>query len=169
MQLQHRVQPPLSDMLRGVMRKLFDGPKFQREFPLDHTREVIRWWESRRPFFNLVVGCTGIVTCVLLGICAVTAEALVGEAIGLPDGPLLAVFGIFFYGLLANLFYTGGWITELALKTKLTTIRSSAFGLKAFRAGVAFSIFVTFCPAVVCWLALAIAILHGQKHGPPGE
>jgi hypothetical protein len=41
----------------------------------------------------------------------------VGEAIGILDGPLLGVFGILIYGILANVFYTGGWIAELALRT----------------------------------------------------
>jgi hypothetical protein len=47
--------------------------------------------------------------------------------------------------------------------------RSAAFGLKAFRVGVKLSIFVTLCPAVICWLAFAVALLQGQKHAPIGE
>jgi len=152
-----------------LIKAFFDGPKFKRKTPLNSASEVIRWWESRRFFFNCVVGCTGIITCILMIICAFTAESFVGEAIGMSDGPLLGLFGILLYGIMANVFYTGGWVAELAARTSLTAERSAAFGLKAFRAGVAFSIFLTFCPSVLCWLAFAIALLHGQKHGPPGE
>jgi len=87
----------------------------------------------------------------------------------MPDGPLLGVFAIVFYGILANLFYTGGWISELLLRAVTTTEKASAFGLRALRAGVYFSILLTLCPAVVCWIAFAVALLKGQKHGPPGE
>jgi hypothetical protein len=156
-------------MLPGFLKSFFNSPQFKREVLLDGPGEVIRWWESRRFFFNAVVGCAGIVTCILLVICAFTAESVVGEAIGMPDGPLLGVFGIFFYGILANVFYTGGWIFELASRTTMTANKSSAFGLKAFRAGVAFSVLITLCPAIICWLAFAIAFLHGQKHALPGE
>jgi hypothetical protein len=128
--------------------------------------EVIRWWEGRRLFFNSVVGCTGVITCVLLIVCALTADSTVGEPIGMPDGPLLGVFGIVFYGILANVFYTGGWISELLLRAVTTTEKASALGLTAFRAGVYFSILLTLCPAVVCWIAFAVALLKGQKHGP---
>jgi hypothetical protein len=152
------------DLLRSYFKGLFDSSPFKRNLPLVGAGDVIRWWESRRFFFNAVVGCTGVITCVLLIICAVTADSIVGEPIGLPDGPLLGVFGIFFYGLLANLFYTGGWIGELLMRATTTAERSTAFGLKAFRVGVNFSIFITLCPAVICWVAFAVALMKAQKH-----
>jgi hypothetical protein len=102
-------------------------------------------------------------------ICAVISDSMVGEAIGLPDGPLLGVFGVFLYGLLANVFYTSGWICELLLRTMTPPERSAAFGVRAFRFGMRFSILLTLSPAVICWIAFAVALLHGQKHGPPGE
>jgi hypothetical protein len=147
----------------------YNRPAFQRKPPAVGANAVIRWWESRRIFFNIVIGCAGLITCILLIVCAVVSEPIVGEAIGLPDGPLLGVFGIFFYALLANLFYTSGSICEL-LARKITTIEKSAsFGLKLFRAGVTFSILLTLSPAVLCWISFAVAVLHGQKHGPPPE
>ena len=83
----------------------------------------------------------------------------------MPDGPLLGVFGIVFYGVLANIFFAGGWISELLMRAVTTTEKASAFGLRAFRTGVYFSILLTLCPAVVCWLAFAVALLKEQKHG----
>jgi hypothetical protein len=156
-------------MLRDFCATLFKSSKFNRKTPVHGAAEVIRRWESRRLFFNAVVGCTGVITCVLMVVCAFVADSTVGEPIGMPDGPLLGVFGILFYAILANVFYTAGWICELLLGAATTAKKSAAFGLKAFRVGIAFSIFVTLCPAALSWLAFAIAAAHGQKHGPPGE
>jgi hypothetical protein len=85
----------------------------------------------------------------------------------LSDGPLLGIFGIFLYGILANAFYTSGWICELLLRKVMTTERRATMGLKAFRFGTIFSILLTLSPAAICWIAFAVALLHGQKHGPP--
>ncbi len=159
----------LRPMLLRMMKSFFGRPEFKRDVSAAGAGEIIRWWESRRVFFSVVIGCTGMLTCVLCIACALLAESLVGEAIGMPDGPLFGVFFILFYGILANVFYTAGWITELAYRTSTTAERSGEFALKAFRVGMGFSIFLTLCPAILSWLAFAIALLHGQKHGPPGE
>ncbi len=156
-------------MFRRSVEKLLQRPQFQRNPLTMNTREVIGWWESRRIFFNLVVGCTGLVAVILMIGCGLIADATVGEAIGLPDGPLLGLFGIFFYAIFANILYTGGWICELLVRAATSAERSAAFGLKAFRIGVQFSVFVTLCPAAICWIAFAVALAKGQKHGPVGE
>ena len=152
-----------------LLHVFYDGPIFNRESPVDDARGVIRWWEDRRLFFNFVVGCVGILTCILMIVCAFVSESIVGEAIGLPDGPLLGVFGIFFYAIFANLFYTFGWICELLARTMTTTEKSAVLGIKSFRTGVTFSILLTLSPVVFCWLAFAVAVMHGQKHGPLPE
>jgi hypothetical protein len=73
-----------------------------------------------------------------------------------------------FYGVLANVFYTGGGLSDLVMRAVTATEKASAFGLKAFRTGVFFSISLTLCPAVVCWIVFEVALWKGQKHGPPG-
>ena len=155
-------------MLPGLS-SLAKSPKFKRATTVAGAADVIRWWESRRLFFNAVVGGAGVITCILMISCAITADSIVGEPIGMPDGPLLGVAGILVYGILANVVYTGGWMFELILRATTTATKSASFGVKAFRLGIAFSIFVTLCPAALSWLAFAIAFLHGQKHGAPGE
>ena len=87
-----------------LLNSLYDKPTFKREAPATGASGVIRWWESRRIFFNLVVGCTGVITCILMIVCAFISEPIVGEAIGLPGSPLLAIFGILLYATVANLF-----------------------------------------------------------------
>ena len=153
-------------MLSSSAKTWFDSPRFKRDVSSAGAGEVVRWWESRRFFFNCVVGCVGILTCFLCLACAITSEPIVGEAMGLPDGPLLGVFGVLFYGLLANVFYTGGWICELFMRSVMAAEKSAAFGVKAFHIGLQFSIFLTLCPAVFCWLVFGLALLHGQRHGP---
>jgi len=69
--------------------------------------------------------------------------------------------------VLANVFYTGGWISDQVMRAVTTTEKASAFGLKAFRTGVFFSILLTLCPALVCWIVFSVALWKGQKHGPP--
>lgn len=85
------------------------------------------------------------------------------------DGPLLGVFGVLLYGILANVCYTAGWICELLMRKINGIKRSTSLGLKAFRIGLAFSIFITLVPAIVCWIVFAVALLKGQKHGPIGD
>jgi hypothetical protein len=100
---------------------------------------------------------------------ALIAEPTVGVPIGLPDGPLLGVFGILFYGILANFCYTGGWIAELLLRSISDGETSTAFGLRAFRLGVKFSILLTLSPAIVCWISLGVALIGGHKLEPSVE
>ena len=156
-------------MIGSWLKKFYERPDFVRINPTVSAGDVIRWWESRRLFFNLIVGITGLVTCVLLVVCAFTADSLVGEPIGMSDGPLLGIFMIVPYALLANVCYTAGWISELLVRTARTADDAAALAVRAFRAGIAFSIFVTLSPAVICWLVFAVALMKGQKHGPPGE
>jgi hypothetical protein len=152
-----------------ILTTLYDRPVFKRDSPARSKAEVIRWWETRRIFFNFIVGCTGILTCIMLLICAFISEPLVGKAIGLPDGPLLGLFGIFFYGILANIFYTCGWVAELHWRAIRNTENAAIISLRAFRAGVTFLVLLTLSPTVFGWLAFALAVLHGQKHGPAPE
>ena len=76
-------------MLRRALQRVLDGPSYQREQPVDSPNQVVQWWEARRLFFNAVIGCAGLITCLMVIICAVISDSMVGEAIGLPDGPLL--------------------------------------------------------------------------------
>jgi hypothetical protein len=152
-----------------LLRSLYDRPVFRRESPAANKLNVIRWWESRRIFFNLVVGCAGVVTCVSMIICAFVSEPIVGEAIGLPDGPLLGVFGIIVYAILANICYSFGAVSELLLRTNMPIDASAAFAVRAFRAGITFSTVLTLTPAIFCWFAFAWAFAHGQTHAPAPE
>ena len=83
---------------------------------------------------------------------AFTCESRGGAAIGLPGSPLFAIAGVLLYGIVVNVCYTGGWMTEL-LVARLWRIDTSRFGPIALALGIAFSILVTLTPAA------AVAIL----------
>lgn len=151
------------------IKGIYKRAEFSRVDEATETSTVIHWWEARRPFFNVVVGCTGIVTCFLLLVCAFSSDALVGEAIGLPDGPFLGVFLIPVYAIFANICYTAGWVVELLVRAACKADAAAALATKMFRWGITFSIFVTLSPAILCWIAFGLALLRGQKQGPIGE
>ncbi len=128
---------------------LFNGPIFERE-ALHGRTAVIGWWESRRFFYNKIVGAAGIVTCILMISCAAISE-LIGKPIDMPEPTILVPFAIIAYGIVANLCFTGGWIAELLLARFRPETRTDLFGLRAFRMGVKFSIAITILPAALCW------------------
>ena len=121
--------------------------------------EILGWWEMRRIPYNLVVGGVGVVSCgVILAVAAIASE-LFDEPLGLPDPPIIAVFGILAYGVAANVCYSGGWIAEWLVR-KVWRERAGAFGEISFALGVLFSILLTLVPAGFCLLALGIRLLH---------
>ena len=120
-------------MVGRWLEKFYDRPEFRRVDTAVGAGDVIRWWESRRLFFNLMVGISGLATCILLVVCAFTADSVVGEPIGMTDGPLLGIFMIVPFALLANACYTAGWITELLVRTTRTADKAAAFAVRVFR------------------------------------
>ena len=133
----------LSFGLFGALDRFLNGPACQRDPLKDDSWDVIEWWEKRRVFYNKVLAGVGTVTCFLLITCGLIAEPLVGEAIGIPNLPVLVPLGIITYGIIANVCYTGGWITELLVARFQIHPSTTTFGLRAFRVGVKFSIGVT--------------------------
>jgi hypothetical protein len=108
--------------------------------------------------YNVVVVLVGVVSVFLTICCGVLAEPLVGEAIGIPDGAIFIPFGAIVFVFLANVFYTGGWIAELFLSRLKPDSNTNAFGVRAFRLGVSFSILVTLFPAVLSWAVFLFSL-----------
>jgi len=98
---------------------------------------VIKWWESRRPVFNLMVGVTGLGTLVYTSTLSWLAR---GEWMWAPWQLIVA------YGLAANLCYTLGWAVELFMEKWL---ERPVYGLgpALFRHGLVFSLGLTLFPA----------------------
>jgi hypothetical protein len=149
--------------LIGALDRLLDSSACQRAHLKDDHLDAIEWWEKRRFFYNKVLACVGTVTCVLMITCGLISEPLVGEAIGIPNPPALAPLGTIAYGIIANIFYTGGWIAELFLARFKTSANPIAFRARAFRIGLKFSIAVTLFPAVLSWVVLLVTFAFGPR------
>ena len=122
---------------------------------------VVGWWEARRVPYNLIVGAVGLMSAAVMVSVAFTCERRGGAPIGLPDSPLFAIAGILLYGIVANVCYTGGWITELVV-ARLWRVDTSRFGPIAFTLGTAFSVVVTLVPAAVVVVLALVTSCRGK-------
>ncbi|HXI20910.1 MAG TPA: hypothetical protein VNH46_07495 [Gemmatimonadales bacterium] len=118
------------------------GTAVERYFfsPLYYPRSpwaVVRWWESRRLFYNLSVGAAGLVTIAAGFGFSVLPPHPVGFA---PAWVLVPI-----YGVLANLCYSLGAACDLLLRRSLGD-RAAGLGQALFRYGYAFSIGLTLFP-----------------------
>jgi hypothetical protein len=115
-------------------------------------REIFRWWESRRLYYNLYVGLVGIITWFLV---LIAGSAAVKPGVDFEE-PFAMILGPFAYALIANLCYSLGWIFDLAFYRRQPRIR-------LFKIGLFFSLFLTALPglwAVTAWL---ITVATGKK------
>ena len=106
---------------------------------------VVRWWESRRPAYNLAVGATGLGTLVYANALSILAR---GEWFAVPWQIIVL------YGVAANAFYTLGWVVENAAERWL---KRPVYGLgpALFRHGLVFSLGLTLFPsALVTFMAI---------------
>lgn len=93
---------------------------------------VARWWESRRPLYNLLVGSAGLLT--------------LSTAVFFEPGPPLMFAGFaLVYGLMANLCYSTGVVADLLLRHLLGP-RGISVGPVLFRYGLAVSLTLTLLP-----------------------
>ena len=111
----------------------------------------------RRPTFNLAVGTAGIVTCAVIVALGVAAESLVGVPFGLPDPPIVAVLGVILYGIMANVCYTAGWISELVIR-RAWPAEAEAFATLSFSLGLVFSVILTVIPVIVIGPSVIVGI-----------
>ena len=123
------------------LQKLLFEPTLARS-PL----RVLQWWESRRLSYNLIVGGTGVATLVYIN----ALEVLLGQGM-LTDLTGRGALAIATYGVLANVCYTMGWVTETIVGRWL---KRPIYGLgpALFRHGLVFSVGLTLLPAVLITL-----------------
>lgn len=128
----------------AIVQKIKNLRLFKRAENLNTTWQIVLWWELRRIPFNLIIGATGIFTCVFLfGLEMLLKNDILDNL--LPDPPAIAIFG---YGLLANVCFTGGWIIELLAKA-LFREQSKYFGEILFLCGMIFSVALTLFPILI--------------------
>jgi hypothetical protein len=150
----------------AALQHLGNQALFRRDAPSQNTKETIGWRETRRISYNLIVGGVGIATCVVIFTIGAAASIFFNSDFGLPN-PFLGVFGVIFYGVMANLCFTGGWITELLVRRSWPE-EADRFATTAFSLGLAFSVLLTLVPAIIIgvvgFFMLVKHILHGV-HG----
>ncbi|WP_420126566.1 hypothetical protein [Longimicrobium sp.] len=132
--------------MSGLVEILYPLPD-RRRTPLS----TIRWWESRRLVFNQVLGATGLVS--LIGM--VFFAALPPNSVYVS---LEVLVGAAFYGALANVCYTLGWMIEL-LARLMWGRNAPNLGPLLFRQGTIFAVGLTFLPmllSVIFWIVSVI-------------
>ncbi|HEX3798617.1 MAG TPA: hypothetical protein VH413_07945 [Verrucomicrobiae bacterium] len=136
------------------IRSLLQDPLFQRPADCETALQIVRWWELRRIPYNLIVGLVGIFNCAcIFGMLILFPAAQTnGFARGFPGLPLV---GIFIYGVMANICYSGGWVAEIAA-VKIWERRGHDFGQISFALGILFSILLTMLPATLCLIFFII-------------
>jgi hypothetical protein len=113
---------------------------------------VVRWWESRRLAYNVIVGSVGLGTLAY------------GNALNIVfgNGPLPAPWiAVVAYGVAANLCYSFGWVVE-TLAERWLGRPVYGLGPALFRHGLVFSVGLTAIPAVV----ITIANVAGRIFAP---
>ena len=126
--------------------------------PLSPSAKAIRWWEQRRPLFNLVLLITGLAT-IFIVFRAGEDSVPPGEDVVEPALMWVAIIG---YGVAANCCYTLGWVSELLWSGGETGITERRRPL-IFRLGLIFSVIVTLLPAFVALLLVATASRSAEK------
>lgn len=114
------------------------------------TGGIVRWWESRRLHYNVIVGGTGLFS---LGVINLVAS--------LPPYPHSLGFfwgGVLAYGVLANLCYFLGPIAETAIE-KLSGGKILPTGPVFFRMGLTFAVGLTLLPVLVILIDWIVRIL----------
>jgi len=126
-------------------------------FPLPTRRRdvgsVVRWWESRRVAYNLIVGAAGCAT-----VAVVTPLSALPVMRGGAPPLALILFGAVAYGVLANLCYCLGPITEL-LMYRIWGDEAPRAGPVLFRQGLAFSVGLTLFPIALAGLGLLLRVV----------
>ena len=98
-----------------------------------NTFQIIGWWEMRRILYNLIVLICGVISLLVM-------SAFVDLE---PSEDLIEPFAIFGFGILCNLGYTLGWLTEVFNK------KGKTYGPGIFKIGLYFTLFWVFLPAVL--------------------
>lgn len=127
-----------------IFDEIFSTPPAGRSW-----QAKILWWEVRRIPYNLI-----------LGICGIASILIMETAFDLPPSLPFAErdwepFSIIIFAVLANIFYTAGWIVELLIQNQPhENIKS--FAPRYYYKGLVFSVWLAFLPGAVHLLSWVI-------------
>jgi hypothetical protein len=135
-------------VLRGDFKRLKSSSLCRRDAPLGGAWETIGWWETRRIPYNLIVACAGILSGIVIGVVAAGSYFLFNSDFGVPGPPFFELTAVLIYAVLANVFYTGGWVVELIVR-KFWPTETERFATLSFSIGLVFSVLLTLAPGLV--------------------
>jgi hypothetical protein len=129
----------------GTLTRFF----FRAPYSAPSTGEIVRWWESRRPLYNLAVLMAGVTSLASVFV----AELFLGMgAARIPWG------GIVVYGFLANLLYTLGPIADTIVMRHWGRDYSEV-GPTLFRYGFVFAVGLTLLPVALSALRVILGMI----------
>lgn len=123
---------------------------FRSAYLAPSTGDIVRWWERRRPIYNVAVGVAGLTSLTAMSMNALLLPGTSGMDIswlGLLKYPVLA------YGVMANVMYTMGPILD-TLIVRRWGAEYAAIGPALFRYGMAFAVGLTLLPVPISIVAL---------------
>lgn len=138
-----------------------------RDAPITTNWQAIGWWESRRVPYNLIVGSAGILSALFVGLFGIASHFFLRGDWPVPTG--FAFIGIVAYAAVANVLFTGGWLSELVVR-QLWPQEADRFATLSFTLGLQFSVLLTITPAILIAGAIVfglLARLFGVVHKPP--
>lgn len=115
------------------------------------SRQVIRWWETRRLALNLILLALAIAT-------YFAVQGVIGSIIP-PHGnlePFVLFAGALGYLAVVNVVHTFGWIVELRERQRHPQ-RARLHAIRLFKEGLIFGSIATTLPF---WIACAIRLLY---------
>lgn len=113
------------------------------------TVGIIKWWELRRIPYTIVVAAAGVLSYFTAN-SIISMYAQRGEDFLNPSSLLIGVPAAV---LIANVFYTFGWVVDL-VRQGPNLQSKERFRLVAFYSGLAFSAAVMFVPVCIAFLKL---------------
>ena len=101
------------------------------------------------------MGIAGLVSIAACWLAVGVGGAFLDKPLQRPDPPLFGI--VLVYAVLANVFFSGGWLAEL-IWLRLWRIRQPRLAVLSFSLGVLLSILLTLLPAVaaVSWVAYTL-------------
>jgi hypothetical protein len=129
----------------ALTRILFPAPAEVR-----NTAGIFKWWESRRLTFNVAVGAAGLVTLTAINLIAVLPPLSMKVGVFWP--------GVLVYAVLANMFYSLGFVTEAAMQ-RAWHEETPRVGPALFRQGLVFSVGLTLLPIALMGINYGVHVL----------
>jgi hypothetical protein len=106
---------------------------------------IVRWWESRRMLYNLIIATFGI-PCLFAFYWAINSSGHLE-----PGDDAVEPMALIATPFVANICYTLGWFVQIILRRT----ESPVFAQRLLRFGLGFSLFVIGFPTI-CWLVFRL-------------